>query len=132
MKEPLLGHVVWPIPDNKEITITLFKNQRTNEFEDKEWAFILEDVSTQPQNNVFPVSIFKSLNWILRLSFVKVSGNGKRRQIACANVNMKNYASVASSQQQLTLTFRPTTKKIVSASLECTLSCVLLREGKAT
>lgn len=104
MKDPLLGHVVWPIPDNKEIAITLFKNQRTNEFEDKEWSFILEDVSS----------------------------NGKRRQIACANVNMKNYASVASSQQQLSLQFRPTTKKIVSASLECTLSCVFLREGKAT
>lgn len=104
MKDPLVGNVVWPIPDNKEITITLFKNQRTNEFEDKDWAFILEDVS----------------------------GNGKRRQIACTNVNMRNYASVASSQQQLTLNFRPSTKKIVSASLECTLSCVLLREGKAT
>lgn len=45
MKDPLVGNVVWPIPDNKEITITLFKNQRTNEFEDKEWAFLLEDVS---------------------------------------------------------------------------------------
>jgi hypothetical protein len=27
---------------------------------------------------------------------------------------------------------KPTTKKIVGASLECTLSCVFLREGKAT
>lgn len=44
MKDPMLGYVVWPIPDNKEIAITLFKNQRTNEFEDKEWTFILEDV----------------------------------------------------------------------------------------
>ncbi|KAK3922498.1 EH domain-binding protein 1 [Frankliniella fusca] len=104
MKNPLVGHVVWAIPDNKEIAITLFKNQRTNEFEDKEWTFILEDVSN----------------------------NGKRRQIASSNVNMKNYASFASSQQPLTVSFRPTTKKIISASLECTLSCVFLREGKAT
>ncbi|XP_026276335.1 EH domain-binding protein 1 isoform X1 [Frankliniella occidentalis] len=104
MKNPLVGHVVWAIPDNKEVAITLFKNQRTNEFEDKEWTFILEDVSS----------------------------NGKRRQIASSNVNMKNYASFASSQQPLTVSFRPTTKKIISASLECTLSCVFLREGKAT
>ncbi|KAJ4436308.1 hypothetical protein ANN_18939 [Periplaneta americana] len=61
-----------------------------------------------------------------------VSSGGKRRQVAAANMNMRKYASVESTQHQLQLALKPTTKKIVAATLECTLSCVLLREGKAT
>lgn len=62
----------------------------------------------------------------------QVSANGKRRQVAATNINMQKYASIESTQHQLILTFKPTTKKIVGATMECTLSCVLLREGKAT
>ncbi|EEB12203.1 protein MLP1, putative [Pediculus humanus corporis] len=104
LKDPLRGIVVWAVPENKEVSVTLFKDQRTQELEDKDWTFILEDVSV----------------------------TGKRRQIAATNINMKKYASVESSQVQLNLTLKPMTKKIVFASLECTLSCVFLREGKAT
>lgn len=57
---------------------------------------------------------------------------GKRRQLASVNVNMKKYASVDSTQHELQLLFKPMTKKIVAASLECTLSSVFIREGKAT
>ena len=63
---------------------------------------------------------------------MKVSNTGKRRQIAAANINMKKYASVISAQNELKISLKPTTKKITSATLECTLSCVFLREGKAT
>ncbi|PNF35621.1 hypothetical protein B7P43_G01880 [Cryptotermes secundus] len=104
MKDPLRGVVVWAVPENKEVSVTLFKDARTQEMEDKEWTFVIEDVSP----------------------------NGKRRQVAATNINMRKYASIESSQHQLMLTFKPTTKKIVGATMECTLSCVLLREGKAT
>ncbi|PSN41828.1 hypothetical protein C0J52_14504 [Blattella germanica] len=77
MKDPLRGVVVWVVPENKEVSVTLFKDPRTQEMEDKEWTFVIED-------------------------------------------------------HPLQLSFKPTTKKIVGATLECTLSCVLLREGKAT
>ncbi|GLV42585.1 Eps15 homology domain containing protein-binding protein 1 [Carabus blaptoides fortunei] len=83
---------------------TLERSNPRNELEDKDWTFVIEDVSP----------------------------NGKRRQIAATNINMKKYASVEPSQHELQLTFKPTTKKITSAKLECTLSCVFLREGKAT
>lgn len=63
---------------------------------------------------------------------MQVSHTGKRRHVAAANINMKKYASLESSQQQLKFDLKPTSKKIVSATLECTLSCVFLREGKAT
>lgn len=104
MKEPLRGIVVWAVPENKEVSVTLFKDPRSQELEDKDWTFVLEDVAV----------------------------NGKRRQIAATNINMRKYASVESTQSQLLLTFKPTTKKIVGATMECTLSCVFLREGKAT
>lgn len=104
MKDPLRGLATWSIPENREVAVTLFKDIRSHDLEDKEWTFLVEDV-----NN-----------------------SGKRRQIAAININMKKYASIDSSQHHLNLVLRPTSKKIVSATLDCTLSCVFLREGKAT
>lgn len=57
---------------------------------------------------------------------------GKRRHLASSNINMRKYASVDSTQHSLQIQFKPLSKKIVSAVLECTLSSVFIREGKAT
>lgn len=38
------GTVVWNVPENHQISVTLFKDPRTNELEDKDWSFVLEDV----------------------------------------------------------------------------------------
>lgn len=91
------------IPSNQSITVTLFKDSR-HELEDKDWTFLLEDESPM----------------------------GKKRILASAAINMRKYASIESTQQTFTLALRPTTKKIVSAKIELTISCVFLREGKAT
>ncbi|XP_014238227.1 EH domain-binding protein 1 isoform X4 [Trichogramma pretiosum] len=104
LSDPLKGTISWPVPDNHSVSITLFKDPRTHELEDKDWTFVIEDIAT----------------------------TGKRRTVAAANVNMKKYATLESSQQPLKLELKPTSKKIVSASLDCTMSCVFLREGKAT
>lgn len=48
MRDPLRGVVIWPVPENKQLSVTLFKDSRSNEHEDKEWTFAIEDVS----NNV--------------------------------------------------------------------------------
>ncbi|XP_076263621.1 EH domain-binding protein 1-like isoform X1 [Rhynchophorus ferrugineus] len=104
LQVPYKGLVVWPVPENHQVAITLFKDPRTNELEDKDWTFIIEDVPS----------------------------TGKRRQLATAHLNMKKYASVESSQTELQIVFKPTTKKITGAKLDLTLSCVFLREGKAT
>lgn len=45
MRDPLKGVVIWPVPENKNVSVTLFKDPRSNEMEDKEWTFIIEDVS---------------------------------------------------------------------------------------
>lgn len=44
MKDPLRGIVVWAVPENKEVSVTLFKDARTQVMEDKEWTFTIEDV----------------------------------------------------------------------------------------
>lgn len=33
------------MPDNHTISVTLFKDPRTHELEDKDWTFVVEDVS---------------------------------------------------------------------------------------
>jgi len=36
---------MWPVPENVEITVTLFRDQKAAQFEDKDWTFVIEDVS---------------------------------------------------------------------------------------
>lgn len=45
MMNPLVGNISWPVPDNHTISVTLFKDPRTHELEDKDWTFVIEDVS---------------------------------------------------------------------------------------
>lgn len=65
-------------------------------------------------------------------TFLQTSQMGKKRILATANINMRRYASIESTQQSFTLALKPASKKITSAEMELTLSCVFLREGKAT
>ena len=44
MKDALRGLVIWAVPDNQSVAVTLFKDPRTHELEDKDWTFVLEDV----------------------------------------------------------------------------------------
>uniref|UniRef100_A0A1I8P0J3 EH domain-binding protein 1 n=1 Tax=Stomoxys calcitrans TaxID=35570 RepID=A0A1I8P0J3_STOCA len=104
MMNPLVGNVTWPVPDNHAITVTLFKDPRTHELEDKDWTFVIEDIT--------PL--------------------GKKRVLANANINMRKYASIESTQQSFTLNLKPVSRKVTAADLELTISCVFLREGKAT
>ncbi|XP_064535832.1 EH domain-binding protein 1 isoform X3 [Drosophila montana] len=104
MMNPLVGNISWPVPDNHAISVTLFKDPRTHELEDKDWTFVVEDISLL----------------------------GKKRVLANASINMRKYASVESTQQSFTLSLKPVSRKITAADLELTISCVFLREGKAT
>ncbi|KAH8384637.1 hypothetical protein KR093_003775 [Drosophila rubida] len=104
MMNPLVGNISWPVPDNHSISVTLFKDPRTHELEDKDWTFVIEDISLL----------------------------GKKRVLANANINMRKYASIESTQQSFSLTLKPVSRKITSAVLDLTISCVFLREGKAT
>ncbi|XP_076314033.1 EH domain-binding protein 1-like isoform X2 [Tachypleus tridentatus] len=104
IRNPYRGLVVWPVPENIEIKATLFKDQRSNEFEDKEWTFVVEDISK----------------------------SGKHRLVASANINLRYYTSLESIQSEVKLKFKPLSKKVTGAHLILTLSSVFLKEGKAT
>uniref|UniRef100_A0A8C3Q904 EH domain binding protein 1 n=1 Tax=Geospiza parvula TaxID=87175 RepID=A0A8C3Q904_GEOPR len=104
IKNPYRGLVVWPVPENVEITVTLFKDPHAEEFEDKEWMFVIENESP----------------------------SGRRKALATSSINMKQYASPMPTQTDVRLKFKPLSKKVVAATLQFSLSCIFLREGKAT
>uniref|UniRef100_A0A8C5HNS5 EH domain binding protein 1 n=1 Tax=Gouania willdenowi TaxID=441366 RepID=A0A8C5HNS5_GOUWI len=104
IKNPYRGMVVWPVPENVEITVTLFKDPHAEDFEDKEWTFVIENESP----------------------------SGRRKALATCSINMKQYASPMPTQTDVKLKFKPLSKKVVAATLQFSLSCIFLREGKAT
>ncbi|XP_073668102.1 uncharacterized protein ehbp1l1a isoform X4 [Paramisgurnus dabryanus] len=103
IKNPYRGTVVWQVPENIDITLTLFKDPNADEFEDKDWTFIIENET-----------------------------KGHRKVLASVDVNMKEYASATPAQFELVLKLKPLSVKVVDVTLKLTLSCVFLKEGKAT
>ncbi|KAM9836375.1 EH domain-binding protein 1 [Aulostomus maculatus] len=103
IKNPYRGLVVWQVPESLDITVTLFKEPTAEEFEDKDWTFVIENET-----------------------------KGHRKVLASADVNMKKFASATPAQYDLTLKFKPLSVKVIEATLKLSLSCVFLKEGKAT
>jgi len=64
--------------------------------------------------------------------FFKQETKGHRKVLASAEVNMKKYASATPAQYEVTLKLKPLSVKVVEATLKLNLSCVFLKEGKAT
>ena len=58
--------------------------------------------------------------------------NGRRKPIATGAINMVDYVSIESRTFDVTLTMKVASKKVLSASLEFNLTCVLIKEGMAT
>ncbi|XP_041723803.1 uncharacterized protein LOC121554340 isoform X2 [Coregonus clupeaformis] len=104
IKNPYRGTVVWQVPENLDINVTLFKDPTADEFEDKDWTFIIENETNK----------------------------GHRKVLASVDINMKKFASPTPAQYDLTLKLKPLSVKVVEATLKLTLTCVFLKEGKAT
>nr|XP_034955241.1 EH domain-binding protein 1-like protein 1 isoform X1 [Zootoca vivipara] len=103
IKNPYRGTVVWMVPENVDIMVTLYRDPHVEEYEDKDWTFVIENES-----------------------------KGHRKVLASVDVNLKRFASTTPTQVDLKLNLKPRSVKVVSATLQLTLSCVFLREGKAT
>lgn len=103
IKNPYRGLVLWQIPESLDITVTLFKEPTAEDFEDKDWTFVIENET-----------------------------KGRRKVLASADVNMKKFASATPAQYDLTLKLKPLSVKVVEATLKLNLSCIFLKEGKAT
>jgi len=59
-------------------------------------------------------------------------GKHKDKVIASQLVNLKLFATIVPSQSQIEVHLQPSSSKVVFATLHLTLSCVFLRQGKAT
>ncbi|XP_050816598.1 EH domain-binding protein 1-like protein 1 isoform X5 [Gopherus flavomarginatus] len=103
IKNPYRGMVVWMVPENVDIMVTLYRDPHMEEYEDKEWTFVIENES-----------------------------KGQRKVLASADVNLQRFARPTPAQAELKLKLKPRSVKVVAATLQLTLSCVFLREGKAT
>ncbi|MED6278102.1 hypothetical protein CHARACLAT_020258, partial [Characodon lateralis] len=103
IKNPYRGLVIWQVPESLHITVTLFKEPTAEEFEDKDWTFVIENET-----------------------------KGHRKVLASADVNMKKYASATTAQYDITLKLKPLSVKVVEATLILNLACFFLKEGKAT
>ena len=104
MKNPYVGMCVWPVPENKETLVTMFRDPNKEEYDNKDWFFILENVDL----------------------------SGKRKPVAQGRLNMRDFSTAVPTQHNLTVKLRPISKKVTAAKLTLTLTSELLREGKAT
>uniref|UniRef100_A0A3P9HX63 EH domain binding protein 1 like 1 n=1 Tax=Oryzias latipes TaxID=8090 RepID=A0A3P9HX63_ORYLA len=103
IKNPYRGLVVWQVPESLNITVTLFKEPTAKEFEDKDWRFVIENET-----------------------------KGHKKLLASGEMNMKKYASDTPATFDVTLKLKPLSVKVVEATLKLSLSCIFLKEGKAT
>ncbi|XP_066438676.1 EH domain-binding protein 1-like protein 1 isoform X6 [Eleutherodactylus coqui] len=103
IKDPFRGSVVWAVPENVDITATLYRDPRSDHFEEKEWTFQVEGES-----------------------------RGHKKLLAVAPIDLRKFAAINSAPRELRLTLTPRSVKIVSATLIVSITCTLLREGKAT
>lgn len=65
-------------------------------------------------------------------TFYYQENKGHRKVLASADINLKRFASPTPTQTDLTLKLKPLSVKVVEATLKLSLSCVFIREGKAT
>ncbi|XP_049636078.1 EH domain-binding protein 1-like protein 1 [Suncus etruscus] len=103
IQNPYRGTVVWMVPENVDISVTLYRDPHVEQYESKEWTFIIENES-----------------------------KGQRKVLATADVDLARHAGPVPAQVPLRLRLKPKSVKVVQAELSLTLSGVLLREGRAT
>ncbi|XP_005273925.1 EH domain-binding protein 1-like protein 1 isoform X6 [Homo sapiens] len=103
IQNPYRGTVVWMVPENVDISVTLYRDPHVDQYEAKEWTFIIENES-----------------------------KGQRKVLATAEVDLARHAGPVPVQVPVRLRLKPKSVKVVQAELSLTLSGVLLREGRAT
>ncbi|XP_065647613.1 EH domain-binding protein 1 isoform X4 [Hydra vulgaris] len=102
--KPHRGVMVWVEPEELDIVCTLFKEDKQGSlFEPKEWTFIILDESS-----------------------------GRRKPLAQGSIDMAKFYSIEPSSKQMTIKMKSCSSKISQAQIDIGLSCIFLREGKAT
>ena len=86
----------------KEILVTLYRHQKKEEYDDKDWFFFLEDVSK----------------------------SGKRNVVAQLRLNLKDFAAVNKTKHNLTLSLTSSNKKVTKAKLTFALTSELMLDSE--
>ena len=109
LQNPFHGSVVFAKAETIEFTTTLYKDPRSQLFEDKQWTFTIEDVDSM----------------------------GKRRPVASTSLNMREYISFDGNLQHVTLEFKcniSVSSKTNASRARANLNilCTFIKEGAAT
>ncbi|KAJ1369605.1 hypothetical protein KIN20_031094 [Parelaphostrongylus tenuis] len=96
--------IMWPeqAPDHIDILTTLYRSQHDEQFEDKEWTIVVEEVTSK----------------------------GRRKPIAAVPLNIRLFVmDLPDQRSELKLKLRPLTPHLKQCSLVLLLSSQLLKEG---
>lgn len=108
------------------------QDPHVDQYEAKEWTFIIENVSAK----VGWALGLRNFRAVLRPLTVSLpcpqESKGQRKVLATAEVDLARHAGPVPVQVPLRLRLKPKSVKVVQAELSLTLSGVLLREGRAT
>lgn len=108
IRNPYRGLVICSTSDILEFNVTLFRDQREERFDTKEYQIIIEDISI----------------------------SGQRRRVASVGFNFGNYgdaqSTVPTRHEISKLRLQTPSKKVDEAHITFTLTCQFLKEGSAT
>ena len=108
MRNPYRGLVVWVLPQLIEFHVTLFHDEHSEIYQDKEWSILIEDVAV----------------------------NGKQKQVASASINISKYADgLIDGLVQHEIVKFPLNcliKNVKQAYLTLTLTCQFINSGNET
>ncbi|CAG11742.1 unnamed protein product, partial [Tetraodon nigroviridis] len=160
IKNPYRGMVVWPVPENIDVCVTLFKVAAAGRLarlgsrgkgkanvgggHGGWWSVFcpgrhcrgLRGQGVDVCHRGCECPLFQSPGADFHpndcSSAPAKETKGHRKVLASADVNLKRFASATPTQTDLALALKPLSVKVVEATLKLSLSCVLVREGKAT
>ncbi len=103
--DPYRGLIVWPEDsETLEILTTLYRDVRNESFEDKEWTFVVEEVTSK----------------------------GKYKPIAAVNLNLRLFISeIPGTQTEVKLKLRPLTEHLKHCIMQLVLTSAIVKEGDA-
>ncbi|XP_072737655.1 EH domain-binding protein 1-like protein 1 [Ciconia boyciana] len=103
IENPYRGMVVWVVPENIEVVVTLYRDPHATAYDDKEWTFLIENES-----------------------------RGRRSVVAGAPLDLGRLVGPTLGGDPLSLSLRPRSRKVAAASLRLRLSASVLHEGHPT
>ena len=105
INNPSHGHIVWPEPERLTTIVTLYKGQKDNTYDNKEWE----------------------------ISVIEVNREGNKKCLGKKAIDMSDFiGDVLGYSQDLKLRLNPAGRKMKLLSLDCSLHSRFVRAGMST